>query len=357
MKNRTTKLIDIMPADFKAALIKTEANRFYFTGLNTGDAGVLLILKNKSYFVIDSRYIETALKTVTTADVVLEKIALTQISEILKENNINSLYLEDGITLEYFAKLKNEITGIDFVCDETLSSAVSSIREIKDDTEIEKIKKAQKITDDCFTYICGEINEGMREIDIALMMESFIRQNGGDGLAFDTILVSGENTSLPHGEPGTRRIQNGDFITMDFGAKVGGYCTDMTRTVAFGSVTEQMEKVYNIVLQAQLAGCAAVKAGVSCFDVDKAARDIISKTGYGDNFGHGLGHSLGIEIHENPRFSPSCTAITKVGHVMTVEPGIYLSGNFGIRIEDTVYVTENGCENFAKSTKNLIVLQ
>lgn len=346
-----------MPAGFEAALVTTPVNRFYFLGLDTGDAGTLLILPGKSYFIIDSRYIEIARREVETAEVVLEDKAVEQLSALVKQHGVKKLYLENKETLAYAEKVRGALpAGTVLDTGSTLSNAIDALRVIKSDSELAAIRRAQKITDDCFTYMLNYLKPGLREIDVALEMEMFMRKHGAGKLAFDTILVAGAKTSLPHGVPGENVLQAGDFVTMDFGANVDGYCTDMTRTVALGSVTDEQRKVYDTVLQAQLAACAGAKAGMRGCDVDKIARDIIYSAGYEGCFGHGLGHSLGIEIHENPRYSPLCTDEIKAGTMMTIEPGIYLAGKFGVRIEDTVLVCENGVEILGASDKNLIIL-
>ena len=183
-----------------------------------------------------------------------------------------------------------------------------------------------------------------------------MRKQGASGIAFSTILVSGKNSSLPHGVPSTKLLEKGDFVTMDFGAAYGGYCTDMTRTVAIGHVTEEMKHVYNTVLEAQLMALAEIKAGKVCHDIDKIARDHIYANGYEGRFGHSLGHSFGIDVHETPGFAIGNTTILEPGMMLSVEPGIYLPDKFGVRIEDTIYVTENGCENITQSPKELIIL-
>ena len=218
------------------------------------------------------------------------------------------------------------------------------------------MQKAQEITDATFSYIINNIKAGRTEREVMLDMEFFMRKQACDGVAFDFVVVSGKNSSLPHGVPTDKVIENGDFVTMDFGATVGGYRSDMTRTVAVGFVTDEQRKVYDTVLKAQLAALPAIHAGVVCKDIDKIARDIIYSAGYEGAFGHGLGHSVGIEIHENPAFNTRCETILKSGTVMTVEPGIYLENKFGVRIEDMVYVTDDGCINLTKSDKNLIIL-
>ena len=181
-------------------------------------------------------------------------------------------------------------------------------------------------------------------------------RNGGEGLSFETIAVSGKNSSMPHGVPSDKRIEKGDFITMDFGAVVDFYHSDMTRTIAVGEVSSKQIEVYETVLEAQLKALKAIKAGEICKDIDKIARDVIKEKGYGENFGHGLGHGVGVEIHESPSFNPTCDYILEAGNIMTVEPGIYLPGEFGVRIEDMAVVTKDGCENLTICEKKLIVL-
>ena len=218
------------------------------------------------------------------------------------------------------------------------------------------MRKAQQITDRAFSEVLSRVKSGMTEKQLQAELIYSLYKNGADGLAFDPIVVSGPNTSLPHGVATDRVIREGDFVTMDFGAAYQGYCSDMTRTVAVGYATEEMEKVYNTVLQAQLAGIAATKAGVLGKDIDKAARDVIAAAGYGEYFGHGYGHCIGMECHESPNANPSGDKIMEENMVSSAEPGIYLPGKFGVRIEDLVIFTADGCENITKSPKNLIIL-
>ncbi len=212
------------------------------------------------------------------------------------------------------------------------------------------------MSDETFQYILPRIEIGRSEKELALEMEFYIRKNGSDGIAFDFIVVSGENSSLPHGVPTDRKFQKGDFVTMDFGARVNGYCADMTRTVALGEVTDEQKSVYNTVLKAQEMALNKIKEGAVCKDIDAIAREFINKSGFENCFGHGLGHSLGIEIHESPACNTRDMTKLQVGNIMTVEPGIYLENKFGVRIEDTVLVTDNGYENFIKSPKELTIL-
>ena len=230
------------------------------------------------------------------------------------------------------------------------------LRSIKDSYELECIRAAQKITDETFAYVLEHIRPGMTERALAALIEYQMRLRGADGPAFDTIAVSGKNTSLPHGVPSDKPIESGDFVTMDFGAKARGYCSDMTRTVAVGRPTEKMRQIYGIVLEANRRALAGVQTGMTGAACDALARGYIAQQGYGDRFGHGLGHSLGLEIHEEPRFSPACETVILPGTVVTVEPGIYLENEFGVRIEDMVWMTPDGPVNLTASPKELIVL-
>lgn len=356
VEKRAKKLLDAMPQGFEAALIGTPENRFYFLDFDAHSAGTLLVLPKKMVYIIDSRYIELAKKEVKNAEVLQEENLMEQLCEILKKEGVKHLYLDEEISLASLAKYKKHLPNISFNTTETLGKTVKTLREIKDEEELLRMTVAQKITDDCFIHIMPFIKEGVREIELALEMEYFMRKNGADGLAFDTICVAGKNTSLPHGRPGENRVNKGDFITLDFGAKYKGYCADMTRTLAFGKPSQEMRNVYKTVLSAHFAGIAAAKNGAQANKVDKAARDIIDKAGYKNAFGHGLGHALGIAVHEEPRFSKKETRKVQAGMVMSVEPGIYLEGKFGCRIEDAVLITKTGCQPLPKSPKNLIVL-
>ncbi len=227
---------------------------------------------------------------------------------------------------------------------------------VKTEKEIESISKAAEIGDACFEHILEFIKIGMTEKAVADEIERFLFSHGATGLAFDTICVSGERTNLPHGEPSDKIIEFGDFVTMDLGAIVDGYCGDMTRTIAMGSVTEEQKKVYEVVLKAQTEACKAIKSGVKCFDVDKVARDIITEAGFGDYFIHGLGHGVGTLVHESPTLNSKSDEILAENMVVTIEPGIYIPNKFGVRIEDLAIVTSFGIINKVKSKKELIIL-
>ena len=240
--------------------------------------------------------------------------------------------------------------------DSTLDNMICALRAVKQPFEVEKIKAAQKIAEDAFSYICTFIKPGKTEREVALALDYYMLSHGAEALSFETIVVSGAKTSMPHGVPGKNRIQNGDFVTMDFGAVVGGYHSDMTRTVAVGSVTQKQKEVYETVLRAQNAVMDALRSGLSCAAADKVARDVIGKAGYGAYFTHSTGHGVGVEIHEYPSLAPHGKSVLTVGNVVTDEPGIYLPGEFGVRIEDMALITENGRENLTTAPKELIIL-
>ncbi len=341
--------------DFEAALITSEASKYYLVGTSTPEAGTLVVTRDGAYFIVDSRYIELAQNNITSAQVILQGRLYDQVEEILALHNVKNVWIEDSMTVGTLNSLKQRLTA-NIVMDSPLTAIIAKQRAVKDQQEAEFIRVAQQITEAGFDYICTQLAPGKKESDMALELENYMKRNGATGLSFPTILISGAKTSMPHGTPGEKIIEKGDFVTMDYAASYMGYCSDMTRTVAIGSVTPEMEKVYNIVLKAQTESIKAIKAGVIGKDIDKVARDIIYGAGYEGCFGHSLGHSYGLEIHEKPMFSPSEEGVIEEGVMITVEPGIYLPGKFGVRIEDTVRVTKDGCINLTSSPKQLIIL-
>lgn len=340
----------------EAMLITSDCNRFYFTGFKSS-AGTVVITKSNSYLLIDFRYIEKAKSVVKSCEVILSQRIDSEIKEILENNGISKLYVEAlNLSISQFEAYKNTFVGIEVSSSDEMNKYIEKIRSIKTEQEIEYIKKAQDFTDRTFSYILERIEAGRTERDVMLDMEFYMRKIGSEGIAFDTIAVSGKKSSMPHGVPSDKKIEKGDFITMDFGSVFNGYRSDMTRTVAVGYVTDEQKRIYDTVLKAQLAALDAVKAGVVCKDIDKIARDIIYNEGYEGCFGHGLGHSVGIEIHESPNFNMRDETVLESGTVMTVEPGIYVENFCGVRIEDMVVATENGCINLTHSKKDLIIL-
>ena len=354
-KERVEKIQSALEAG-QAFLVTGDTNRFYFTGFHSS-AGSVLITPNEAVFLIDFRYYEKAAATVTGCRVQLCKKLYAEIGEICAANDVKELFVEaEVISISRLAGIRAALPDLTVSDSNRFDGLVAEMRTVKNEKELSFIREAQRMTDETFNYILNHIAVGRSERDIMLDMEFFMRRMGSEGVSFDFIVVSGKNSSLPHGVPTDKLVQAGDFLTMDFGAVVGGYHSDMTRTIAVGSATDEMRLVYDTVLKAQLESEKAIRAGVICSDIDKIARDIIYAAGYEGCFGHGLGHSVGVEIHESPAFSPNCDTVLKAGTIMTVEPGIYLENKFGVRIEDMVYVTDEGSLNLTASPKNLIIL-
>lgn len=337
-------------------IITDDINRRYFTGMKSS-AGVLLVFPEETVFVIDFRYIEKAKKTVKDCKVVLESSKpMEQIKEILAAHNAKSAAVDSETCTVSQLNMYREKLGVEVVGDDNFAKAVREIRLVKTQDEIEKIISAQRIAEAGFEYTLDFIKAGKTEREVQLALDFYMLSHGAEALSFDTIALSGKNTSLPHGVPSDKVIENGEFVLMDFGAVVDGYHSDMTRTVCVGKPTEEMERVYGIVLRAQETALSQLKAGISGYDLDKTARDIISAESYGDNFGHSLGHGVGVEIHESPVASPRRKNIIPENSVITVEPGIYIEDKFGVRIEDFAVVKADGCENLTLAPKNLICL-
>lgn len=339
----------------QALLLIDELDRLYASGFHTSD-GAVLVFPDKAYYITDSRYIEAARETVKDAEVLMSSNG-NSTTDILKrlliDNGISKLGAQDE-SLSYSDYLRYEkVLGVEFV---PAQDVTATLRQVKEQYEVDNIVSAQRIAEKALDYVLGFIKPGITEKEVAAELEYRMTRGGAEGLSFETICVAGANSSKPHGVPGNYKLQNGDFITMDFGCKINGYCSDMTRTVALGKVTDEMRRVYNTVLEAQLAGIAAFKAGIIGKEVDMAGRKVIENAGYGENFGHGFGHSVGLYIHESPNASPREERPLPAGAVVTAEPGIYLPGKFGVRIEDMVLVEESGCKVLTKAPKNLIIL-
>lgn len=354
--NRFQKLFEELPEDIDCALITSDVNRRYFTGMKSSD-GTVLAFRDKAYLLIDFRYIEKARATVTAAEVIEQKKLYQQIGELIRKHGIRSMAVEtQTMTVSQFNIIRKQFKDIEIVDTDVLSNAINSIRSVKATEELEYIRKAQEIAENAFDQILRFIKVGVTEREIALELDRLMLEGGAEALSFETIALSGENTSMPHGVPSDRKVRSGDFVLMDFGAVFNGYHSDMTRTVCVGEPTDEMKNVYNIVLNAQIAALNAAHAGMTGQALDRIARSVIEDAGYGDNFGHSLGHGVGMEIHEKPNASPNYKQSLPEGAVVTVEPGIYIPGKFGVRIEDFVILTENGCINLTKSDKNIIYL-
>lgn len=354
--NRASELRQMLhDAPYDALLLTGEIARRYATGFHS-TAGAVYLSAQQAVFFTDFRYAEAARAAVggfETRELGQGRTYAAAVNELLEADGAKRIALEDK-TLTHDAFLAwSRALRAEAVC---LGGAVERLREAKEDEEIESIVAAQRIAEQALEEVLNDIRPGVSEKEIAARLTYLMLHYGAENMSFDPIVVSGQNSSKPHGVPTEKVFEPGDFITMDFGCVCGGYCSDMTRTVALGHVTEEMQRVYDTVLSAQLAGIACCKAGVSGRDVDAAARSVIADAGYGDAFGHGFGHGVGLEIHEAPTAGLSGEAPLPAGSVVTAEPGIYLPGKFGVRIEDMLYVIEDGCINLTEAPKELMVL-
>ena len=340
--------------DLDALLITSESSRYYATKFYSSD-GLVLALKEQGFNIVDFRYIENAREQCKDFSVVLqEKGAICELKRLCNENNILRLgFDENSVTVKEYSVFNKELEGAQLV---PCGNIISKLRQVKEPYEIEFIKKAQSITDKAFSHILNYIKVGVSETDIVAQLEYFMTKNGANGFSFPTKVLSAVKTSFPHGQPDNTKFKQNIFIMMDFGAKYNGLCSDMTRTVALGQPTAKMKRIYDIVLKAQNKALQGIKANMTGIEIDRLARDIIEKEGYSKNFGHSLGHSVGYLVHEEPKFSPLYKDIIPQNAVLSVEPGIYIEKEFGVRIEDLVLVTQDGCDNLTKSKKELIIL-
>lgn len=353
---RFKRLFEMLPDNVESVLITSDVNRRYFTGMKSS-AGTVLAFRNKAYLLIDFRYIEKARETVKTAEVLEAKELYKEISALLRQEGVKNLAIEAmDVTVSRLNVMKKHFKCVDIIETDTLSNAINRLRSVKDEEELGYIRKAQEIAESAFDDILGFIKEGVTEREIALELDQLMLEKGAEGISFDTIALAGENTSMPHGVPSDKKVKNGEFVLMDFGAVYNGYHSDMTRTICVGKPDEEMLKIYNVVLSAQEKAISAAKAGITGKELDAVARRHICEAGYGEYFGHSLGHGVGLEIHEQPNAAPSCDKKLEKGAVVTIEPGIYIVGKFGVRIEDFVILTENSCINLTKCAKNIISL-
>ena len=343
--------------DLDGMLLTHEANRFYASGFHSaGTDGMALVTREKFYYFTDSRYTEAARRHVQDAEVQEAghgRGYSALLMEAVQRHSIQRLGFEDA----YMTVREHDAYARALPCELVpAADLLAELRAVKDPEELEIMIAAQRIAEKALTDILNEIRPGVTEKEIAAKLEYDMLRFGAQRMSFEPIVVTGANGSLPHGIPGDTVVEPGSFLTMDFGCVYGGYCSDMTRTIAVGEPTEEMKKVYHIVLEAQRAGIAAARAGVTGSEVDRAARQAIQQAGYGSFFSHSFGHSLGLEIHESPNASPSEQTVFPAGAVISAEPGIYLPGHFGVRIEDVLVLREGGCEDITQAPKNLIVL-
>ncbi len=337
----------------EAVLITRRVNYMYMSGF-TGTSAILYISYNSAVLITDFRYVEQAAVQAPDFEIVrYSGSVFEELNKLLKIDKIRKLSFEDSdLTYsqytEYAGKLKAEFIP--------LGRMVEELRRVKDRTEIELIRNSVAIADGVFTHILGYIKPGLTEIEIAAEMEHHMRRLGAEGPSFETIIASGRRASMPHGVASDKKVEAGDVITMDFGAIYKGYCSDMTRTIFVGKPDSEMEKIYNIVLEANLKGLEAVASDRSGMEIDAVARGFINEAGYGDYFGHGLGHGVGLEIHEDPTLSMRGDMILKDGMIVTVEPGIYMPDLGGVRIEDMVVVDGMKAQVLTTSTNEMIIL-
>lgn len=343
--------------ELDAMLLTGEANRLYATGFHSsGTDGVALVTRNHTYYFTDSRYTEAAERSILGA--VLREVKTGRgytvlVEEVIQEEGLQRIGFEDAyMTVQDYERYRKALS-----CELVpATELLLQLRMVKSEEELEAMIGAQRIAERALEEILKEIRPGVTEKEIAARLQYLMLHYGASDMSFDPIVVSGPNGSLPHGVPTEKKIQSGEFVTMDFGCIYRGYCSDMTRTVAVGSVTEEMRNVYETVLSAQLAGIEAAQAGVTGKEVDGAARAVIAEAGYGAYFGHSFGHGVGVEIHESPNASPMNEKPLPKGAVISAEPGIYLPGKLGVRIEDVIVLTEDGCRNITKAPKELLVL-
>ncbi len=347
--NRIKKLLNY--DEFGAHLITSPQNLYYFSGF-TGGEGALFIDKENKVLLTDSRYTVQAKEEAKDFDIL--DTAETPLSDFLKRFPKKIIGFEDGfVTFKEFLGLKKAAEEHALI---PVSDKISAIRMLKDKNEIKLISTAASIADRAFSYILDKIKPGKTEREISLDLEYFMFKEGANGLSFETISASGVRSAMPHGVATDKVIEKGDFLTLDFGCKYKGYCSDMTRTVVIGKATDKQKEIYNTVLGAQKCALSEISAGALAKVVDSAARNYIKDKGYGKYFGHGLGHSLGLDVHEKPSCSPKSEDILTENMLMTVEPGIYIEDFGGVRIEDLVVVKNEGFINLTKSTKELLEL-
>ncbi len=327
----------------------------YFTGF-TGSSGLLVVMAKQAFFLTDFRYVDQARKEVRGAKVIIANgdplVALKDQTRLVRKN------MKIGIDEEHFTLAQNKRlqTSWPDVLIVHASSLLADLGWVKDKNEIENITQAVNLSDTAFERILPLIVPGVREREVAAELEYQMLMLGSEKPAFETIVASGYRSAMPHGIASKKKIRNGEFVTFDFGATVNGYVSDMTRTVVVGKANARQKKIYSLVLKAQKAGIRKIKAGVAGKSVDNACRSIITKAGYGKNFGHGTGHGIGYYVHVGPRVSHQSDDILKLNHVITVEPGIYISGWGGVRIEDDVVVTRTGGRVLNQTPKKLLEL-
>lgn len=356
--NRMQTLLSVPKPENRAWLISSGVNRRYLTDFSSS-AGTIALVGGEAYLLVDSRYVEAAQKNARDCTVLLETGSNAVLKDLLLGHGVKTVSVETKTTsLAEVRCLNAQLAPVEIDQeDDSVSRTLDEMRRIKSPEEIDCLRRAQRISEDALAKAARRIRPGVSELDIMMTIGMERTMAGCEARSMDMIFTSGVDTSLPHGNPKIRNIQDGDFVMVDMGSTIGGYASDMTRTLAVGHVTDRQRDVYNTVLDAQLAALEKIRPGVRCRDVDRAARQVVEKSPFAEYcFGHGLGHSLGLEIHEEPRFNPTDETLLRPGMVITVEPGIYIPGAFGVRIEDMVLIAEDGYENLTHFPKQLTIL-
>ena len=353
MNKRVQAFLDKMQEkELDGIIINNLKNVYYLTGF-WGSNGTVFISRDRQILVTDARYIIAAKQEVTGFEIFAERDELATIAKIAKDMGFSRIGFEDEISVSYYHRMQAAFEGLELI---PQTQFVEALRMIKDETEIATIRKACSISDQAFQDALEFIKPGKTEIEIANFLDFRMRELGAAGLSFDTILASGINSSKPHAHPMHKPVELGEAITMDFGCLYEHYVSDMTRTIYLVHVSDEQAEIYNTVLKANQALIDQAKAGLGFREFDKIPRDIIVEAGYGEYFTHGIGHGIGLDIHEEPYFSQTSTEDIKSGMVLTDEPGIYIEGKYGVRIEDDILITDNGCELLTLAPKELIVI-
>lgn len=337
----------------EALLVMRPENRYYLSGF-TGSNGYLLVKRDETVLLTDGRYTTQAQEQAPHCRVVTAQGLAPGLRELLEQTGVKQLGFEkDFVTYEQFTIFSELLSGVELV---PTSGLVEGLRIVKDEGELAILRKAANIADAAFAHILGFMKPGMSELEVSLELETFMRKQGAKSSSFEIIVASGHRSALPHGKASEKVLEHGDFVTLDFGAYYQGYCSDLTRTVVLGEVSEKQREIYEIVREAQEHAVAMIKAGLTGIQADKLARDIIAAKGYGEQFSHTLGHGLGLAVHEAPSLSIRGDHVLQPGMVVTVEPGIYLPNFGGVRIEDDIVITEHGNEVLTQSPKELIIV-
>lgn len=345
--------ITLAESELDAILVGQPENRRYLSGF-TGSAGWLLISADRAVLVTDFRYLEQVGRQAPDFELVrLETKVSDLLPGLLADLGVHRLGFESQhLTVDQFDEWSQCTGGVEWV---PLKETVERMRALKDKSEVDALRRSAQLNDAAFGHFLEVVGPGMTELEAAWEIEAFARTHGASKVAFDLIVAAGPNGALPHARPGARTISSGDPIVVDIGCVLDGYCSDMTRTVCLGDPDEKYLEVWELVLKAQEAAMAGIRAAVSGREIDALARDLIAEAGYGEYFGHGLGHGVGLAVHEGPRASRLSDDTLAAGMSLTVEPGIYLPGRFGVRIEDLVIVREEGIENLSNTPKTPVI--